>query len=578
MRDVQEPSEPSTPIDKGIQSDLGGIAELEPESSTSPTLTTMVPKHPVLPEYSGTKFSSESFTRGFQPDWYKKYPWLSYDVEKDMCVCFACIEFGKDPSFVFKNWKKSSKLTKHSQSENHVSCMTKWLQFKAMERKNSSVLQQLSNAHKEQVKFNRKYLQVIIECLIFTAMQNIAVRGHEESRNDIWEVSDINRGNFLELLHLRCKDLPWLQSKLQTQLQLHTQWTSLTIQNELLAIVSDLVRGYFGIIMDETSDISRTEEVSSCLRYVISGETKENSVGFFATASTEREVLYELAKTAINNLDSRLENITAECFDGAANMSGIRKSLATRMKECSSLGIYVHCYGYLLNLALQDTMTEIETLRNALGTIQSLYNFLHTSTKRHALFKDIEVHEEEVALILKSLSTTRWSCRWAAVRAVLEQVPRIMEALVTLSKDRDPKTYNASNSLLHSICDFEFDYGLMVLKLISSNTDNLSRYLQGEQMDVITSKKTADAVVKTLSNCRNEESFIQKWSHADVIAQKKQNRNRGYEIYLQRCQGASNQTITSNSGPYWRDTRCSKRQLTTDGKRPLSYHSLFHKY
>ena len=46
-RDVQEPGEPSTPIDKGIQSDLGGIAELEPESSTSPTLTTMVPKQPV---------------------------------------------------------------------------------------------------------------------------------------------------------------------------------------------------------------------------------------------------------------------------------------------------------------------------------------------------------------------------------------------------------------------------------------------------------------------------------------------------------------------------------------------------
>ena len=125
MRDVQEPSEPSTPIDKGIQSDLGGIAELEPESSTSPTLTTMVPKQPVLPEYPGTKFSSESFTRRFQPDWYKKYPWLSYDVKKDVSVCFSCIEFEKDASFVFKNWKKPSKLKKHSQSENHVSCMTK---------------------------------------------------------------------------------------------------------------------------------------------------------------------------------------------------------------------------------------------------------------------------------------------------------------------------------------------------------------------------------------------------------------------------------------------------------------------
>ena len=95
-----------------------------------------------------------------------------------------------------------------------------------------------------------------------------------------------------------------------------------------------------------------------------------------------------------------------------------------------------------------------------------------------------------------------------------------MEGVVTLPKDRDLKTYNESNSLLHSICDFKFVYGLMVLKLILSNTDNLSRYLQGEQMDVITAKKTADAVVKTLSNCRNEESFTQMWSHADVIGQK----------------------------------------------------------
>ena len=150
--------------------------------------------------------------------------------------------------------------------------------------------------------------------------------------------------------------------------------------------------------MDETSDISRAEEVSLCLRYVINGKTLETFVGFLATAPTEGEVLYELAKTAINNLDLRLENIIAERFDGAANMRGIRKGLATHMKECSPLEIYVHCYGPLLNLALQDTMAEIETLRNTLGTIQSHHNFLQGSTKRHALFKDIEVHEADVAL------------------------------------------------------------------------------------------------------------------------------------------------------------------------------------
>ena len=88
-------------------------------------------------------------------------------------------------------------------------------------------------------------------------------------------------------------------------------------------------------------------------------------------------------------------------------------------------------------------------------------------------------------------------------------------------------------------------------------------------MDVITAKKTADAVVKTLSNCRNEESFTQMWSHADFIYIIGQNRNRGYEIYVQRCQCASNQTITPTSGPYsvvrhllQRTTAHNRRQKT----------------
>ena len=45
---------------------------------------------------------------------------------------------------------------------------------------------------------------------MFTAQQNISQRGHEENRFNISEIKDINRGNFLELLSLRCRDLPWL--------------------------------------------------------------------------------------------------------------------------------------------------------------------------------------------------------------------------------------------------------------------------------------------------------------------------------------------------------------------------------
>lgn len=70
-------------------------------------------------------------------------------------------------------------------------------------------------AHQKYVQWNRKYLRVIITSIFYTAQQNVALRGHEENRKNIGDMSDTNRGNLLELLHLRCEDIPWLKEKLQ---------------------------------------------------------------------------------------------------------------------------------------------------------------------------------------------------------------------------------------------------------------------------------------------------------------------------------------------------------------------------
>ena len=474
-------------------------------------------------------FGNESFTRTFNTNWYQKYPWISYEVEEDQCVCFSCREFENDDSFVFNNWKKLEKLSKHAKSRKHITSMTKWALSKANDKKNTSVVKQLDSAHKQLVLSKQKYLQVIIECLMFTAQQNVAIRGHEEDRKNIWEVSEINRGNFLEMLCFICKDLPWLKTKLETHLGQHIQWTSPKIQNELIEIVSNLVlrritrdaksSGHYSIIVDETSDVSRVGQVSLCLRYVVEGETRETFAGFFATESTEGEVLYELVKKAVTSLSLQLRDIVGECFDGAANMSGCNKGVALRMKECSPLALYVHCYAHRLNLALQDTMTSVEPIRNARGTIQSLYNLIEASPKRHSIFRNIQMEEEHSDLTLKSMSVTRWSCRWQAVKAVIEQMPRIIRALLSLSSDRDMKTYTDSNNLLNAICNFKFVFGLVVLKVILSNTDSLSKYLQGKNVDVIAAKETAEATMQTLTKCRNEESFQMAWSRAEILSQ-----------------------------------------------------------
>ena len=88
-----------------------------------------------------------------------------------------------------------------------------------------------------------------------------------------------------------------------------------------------------------------------------------------------------------------------------------------------------------------------------------------------------------------------------------------------LTDDHDPKTYTGSTALLTAICDFDFLFGLVALKTIPSNTNSLSKYLQGKTVDVITARKTATATKDTLHHCRNEEHFESAWNYTDKLAQ-----------------------------------------------------------
>lgn len=47
------------------------------------------PKQPILKKYNLHKFGSEEFQRDSQPEWLKKYPWLSYSIEKQEATCYA---------------------------------------------------------------------------------------------------------------------------------------------------------------------------------------------------------------------------------------------------------------------------------------------------------------------------------------------------------------------------------------------------------------------------------------------------------------------------------------------------------
>ena len=98
------------------------------------------------------------------------------------------------------------------------------------------------------------------------AKQNISFRGHSEGSH---------RGNFLKLIHLQAQYDTVLQHHLQSAPR-NATYLSADIQNQLIQAMGDEVLDeitkqlkearFFSLLVDETSDISRQEQVSFVLR------------------------------------------------------------------------------------------------------------------------------------------------------------------------------------------------------------------------------------------------------------------------------------------------------------------------
>ena len=336
-------------------------------------------------------------------------------------------------------------------------------------------------------------------------------------------------------MSLRCNDSEFLKERLDKMFvsNKYGQWTSSKIQNEIIEIIADFVTkriidevssnvggaAYLGLVCDETSDISRHEQVSIVLRYIDKcGDTKESFLGFIKTDHTDGESLYNVIKDALNKNGIDLSKIVGLGFDGASNMSGPNKGVAVRFKEDSPKSVYVHCYGHLLNLAVKDSLSSEPLLRNTLGIVQSLYTFLEASPKRHAMFVNTEVPVESALIrTLKSLSVTRWSARYESLKGVKEELPRIICCLWSIVQECDSKSSAEAKSLLIAVCDFEFILGLEILMIILPSTSRLSSYIQGISVDIRKVRQNADLVITTLEGCRNEKSFELVWKRTGLV-------------------------------------------------------------
>jgi hypothetical protein len=85
-------------------------------------------------------------------------------------------------------------------------------------------------------------------------------------------------------------------------------------------------------------DLSKIEQVCSCLRYVNDDlSIEERFFGFFPTKIQTAEAIFELLRNVLRSLKLDINFLVGQSYDGAAVMSGVKNDVQNKCpKLCLS--------------------------------------------------------------------------------------------------------------------------------------------------------------------------------------------------------------------------------------------------
>lgn len=243
-----------------------------------------------------------------------------------------------------------------------------------------------------------------------------------------------------------------------------SHYLSPKIQNEFINIMGNKVRevivekikqaSYFSLMMDSTPDISHQEQVSLIIRYLDMEDlqVKESFLGFFIIRKPDAQHYEELVIQALDDLGIDINMCRSQTCDNAATMSGHISGLQQRLKERNPKATFLNCDNHSLNLAALHAAEVDPEIVTFFGTVQELFNFFAHSPQRWAMLK------ETGAGSLKLESTTRWSAREEATRAVSLHLVKIIELLEKLAECPNERvdTRSKARGLLSAVEKYEF--------------------------------------------------------------------------------------------------------------------------
>ena len=208
--------------------------------------------------------------------------------------------------------------------------------------------EQLSTQHKRLQQSRRNAFIKQLSALKYLLRQGMAIRGHTKTEGNLhqllmtWASDDADLKCWLQENKYMSHDLVYEQIKIMSLSILHT-----LLKKKIKACSPS----WYAIIGDEAMAAANREQFNYSLRWVDNNyEVSEDAVDLFSLPNTTADTIFTVIEDILSRCSLPLLFCRWQAFDGAENMQGKRKGVATRIWKENPVAIVVHCYAHCLSI------------------------------------------------------------------------------------------------------------------------------------------------------------------------------------------------------------------------------------
>ncbi|XP_019248582.1 PREDICTED: zinc finger MYM-type protein 1-like [Nicotiana attenuata] len=364
-------------------------------------------------------------------------------------------------------------------------------------------------------------LNASIDVARFLLDFGLPFRGHDESE------SSKNKGLFLGLLEWLGNRLPDVDRVILKHAPKNDMMTSPKIQKDIVsacaqetvkAIIDDLDGDYFGILVDESKDISHHEQMALALRYVDKKvQVNEPFISLVRISDTSAKSLKEAVLSLLMKHSLSPSKIRGQGYDGASNMHG-KMSKALILQE-TPWAYSIHCFAHQLQLTLVAVAKKHKEVETFFAIVTNVLNIIGASFKRRDQLRDHQAELLEQLLesgevqsgkglnqerALQRPGDTRWGSHCKTLDNFVILFSSIVHVLGVIECEGDVNDRLQAEVFSSKIKAFEFIFLLHLMLKVLIMSNELSKALPKKDQDIVNAMVFLDITKKRLQGMRDK--------------------------------------------------------------------------